>query len=452
MSADKGLPHDHDLEAAILGGLLLDPTLLADVRGEVSADDFHRPAHRRVYEIVCAMADRGVTADLVTLHGEVERQGVYESVGGAMNLSGLPMKCVSVDNVAGVYTARLRDLSTRRQIILTARAIEEQAHGSQDDGDVIAARGADQLTSLGGRRSGDAWRAYADVMPAQVQAIGKRTEAPGEIVGVRTGIDALDAILLGLKGGDAVVLGGRPASGKTAVVQQVADFVASTQGPVGVFQLEMSEGGMAERSIVREGRVHATAVKTGRINADEWRQVMDAGERLARLPVYVDTTPGVTVTQIRARARGLKARVPDLRLLIIDYLQLIGTDSKSGTREQEVAKISRGLKLLAKELDVPVVILAQLSRGCEQREDKRPMPSDLRESGAIEQDADVIVFVYRDEVYTKEACVKPGIAELIVAKHRSGELGTAEARFVGHHQAFDAVGEPAPLPSHGSGW
>ena len=435
----RGLPHDWTLEAAVLGGVLLNPALLDDARGEVTSADFHRPAHRHLWDLVCSLADRGVTPDPVTVVAEIEHRAISDQVGGIAYVIGLQSRCANVDNVSPAYTGRVRDLSARRAIVLAARAIEEQAQGSEDEADVIAARGADMLTSVGGKRGADAWHAYSAVVPAQVEAIGKRAEAPGEIVGVRTGIEALDAILLGLKGGDMVVLGARPAMGKTALIQQVTDYVGATQGPAGVFQLEMSEGGMAERSIVREAQVNATAVKTGRITVAEWRDVMAAGERLAGLPVYVDATPGLTVTQLRTRARALKSREPGLRLIVIDYLQLIGADGKAGNREQEVAKISRGLKLLAKELDVPVVVLAQLSRGCEAREDKRPMPSDLRESGAIEQDADVILFIYRDEVYTKEACVKKGIAEIIVAKHRSGELGTAEVAWVGKFQTFAQV-------------
>ena len=435
----RGLPHDWDLEAAVLGGVLLNPAILDDARGEVSAEDFHRPAHRVTWDLLCSLADRGITPDPVTVIGEIERRAIADQVGGIAYVVALPGRCASVDNVSPTYTGRVKGLSARRSIILAAREIEDQAQNSQDEADVIAARGADLLTSAGVKRAADGWHAYETVVPAQVEAIGKRTEAPGEIVGVRTGIEALDAILLGWKGGDMIVLGARPAMGKTALIQQVTDHVGATQGPAGVFQLEMSEGGMAERSIVREAQVNATAVKTGRISVNEWREVMAAGDRLAALPVYVDATPGLTVTQIRTRARALKSREPELRLIVIDYLQLIGTDGKAGNREQEVAKISRGLKLLAKELDVPVVVLAQLSRGCEAREDKRPMPSDLRESGAIEQDADVILFIYRDEVYTKEACVKPGIAELIVAKHRSGECGTAEVAWVGKHQTFAQV-------------
>ena len=437
----RGLPHDWDLEAAVLGGILLQPSLLDDARGELSAENFHRPAHRMTWDLLCSLADRGIVPDPVTVIGEIERRAIADQVGGIAYVVALQSRCASVDLVSPAYTGRVKDLAARRAIILAARAIEEQAQSSADEADVIAARGADLLTSAGVKRATDGWHAYASVVPAQVDAIGRRTEAPGEIVGVRTGIEALDAILLGLKGGDMVVLGARPAMGKTALIQQVTDYVGATQGAAGIFQLEMSEGGMAERSIVREAQVHATAVKTGRISTDEWREVMAAGDRLAALPVYVDATPGLTVTQIRTRARALKSREPALRLLVIDYLQLIGTDGRAGNREQEVAKISRGLKLLAKELDVPVVVLAQLSRGCEQREDKRPMPSDLRESGAIEQDADVILFIYRDEVYTKEACVRPGIAEIIVAKHRSGELGTAEVAWVGKHQTFAQVGQ-----------
>ena len=434
------------MEATLLGGVLLAGECLDVVREVVTAEDFHRPAHRQVWDLLCSLADRGITPDPVTLITEIERRAIAEQVGGIAYVVGLPAHCASVDLVSPTYTARVRDLSCRRQIILAARAIEKEAQESADEADVIGARGADLLTSVGGRKASDAWRPYEVIMPAQVQAIGKRAETPGEIVGVRTGIAGLDAILLGMKGGDSLVLAARPAMGKTTMVQQIIDHVAATQGPVGMFQLEMSEGGMAERSIVREGRVNATAVKTGRIDIEEWRRVMDAGDRLAALPVYVDTTPGLSITQIRTRARALKSREPGLKLIVIDYLQLIGSDGKAGSREQEVAKISRGIKLLAKELDVPIITLAQLSRGCEQREDKRPVPSDLRESGAIEQDADGIWFIYRDEVYTKDACTRPGIAEIIVAKNRSGDCGMAETRWVGKHQAFDPVEETKWVP------
>ncbi len=432
----------------MLGGLMLAPEQLLQVRESIKDEDFHRPAHQHLYSLMCALADAGISADTMVLLDEIERRAEAERVGGVAYVIALPQACASVDNLEA-YGRRVKEHAVRRQLLLAARQIEADIQeGVKDLNSLLdgAEKSVFEISNLSGPKS---WHPLASVIDEQILEIQRRASNPGEVTGVPTGFTDLDRKLAGMQKTDLIILAARPAMGKTAFVLNLALNAALKGGvAVGMFSLEMSRHQLATRMLCSHARVDASLVRTGNLDPNEdWRRLIEASEVLHALPILIDDTPGLTITQLRSKARRLKAEYPNLGLLIIDYLQLMqGTGGAKESRENVISNISRGLKILAKELDVPVVGLSQLNRSLESRTDKRPMPSDLRESGAIEQDADVILFIYRDEVYTKEASTKKGIAEIIIAKQRSGPIGTVELAFLDKYILFQNLAGPSDVP------
>ena len=434
--------------SALLGGILLAPERLLQVRETIKAEDFHRPAHQHLFGLVVTLADLGSTPDLLVVLDEIERRSEADRVGGIAYVSALPQACASVDNLE-VYAHRVKEHAVRRQLLLAARQIEADIQeGAKDLNSLMdgAEKAVFEISNLSGSKS---WHPLSSVIDEQILEIQQRASNPGEVTGVPTGFADLDRKLAGLQRTDLIVLAARPAMGKTAFVLNIALNAALKGGvAVGMFSLEMSRHQLATRMLCSHARVDASAVRTGNLDPnDDWRRLIDASEVLHGLPILIDDTPGLTITQLRSKARRLKAEYPDLGLLIIDYLQLMqGTGGAKESRENVISNISRGLKILAKELEVPVMALSQLNRSLESRTDKRPLPSDLRESGAIEQDADVILFIYRDEVYNKEASPKKGIAEIIIAKQRSGPIGTVELAFIDKYILFQNLASQGDAP------
>jgi replicative DNA helicase len=435
----KGLPHNWFTEAALLGALLLNPEPIADVRVQCPPSSFHRPAHQTLFRLMCQMADAGTPPDMITVLDQVEARDMASSVGGLAYLTGLVQTAAISENVT-VYARRIRLHSERAAAIERIRRMEERLL-EDPDADPAALLSAALDATESSRPDRGTWHSYGDLIPARLQEIAERLNRPSTLPGISTGMPDLDALLGGLEPGCLYLFAGRPAMGKSLVEDQIAAHVARTVGPVGKFQLEMAKEKVAERVIVRESRFDNGKLRRGEVSQDDWRLLCDGGERGAALPIYIDDTPGLTVEELRSRARALKRQFPGLALLTIDYIQLLQSAAagRGASREERMANVSKAAKVMAKELGVPVIALGQLSRACEQREDKRPMMSDLRESGQLEQDADGIVFVYRDEVYTKDACPKPGIVELIVAKARDGRLGTVERAFRGEFYAVDEL-------------
>ena len=447
--SERGLPHNWETERALLGGLMLAPEQLLQVRESIVADDFHRPAHQHLYALLCALADAGAVPDTMVLLDEIERRGEAERVGGIAYVIALPQACPTVDNLEA-YGRRVKEHAVRRQLLLAARQIEADIQeGVKDLGSLMdgAEKAVFEIANVTGTKS---WHPLSNIIDEQILEIQHRASNPGEVTGVPTGFIDLDKKLAGLQRTDLIVLAARPAMGKTAFVLNLALNAALKGGvAVGMFSLEMSRHQLATRMLCSHARVDASLVRTGNLDPNEdWRRLIEASEVLHSLPILIDDTPGLTINQLRSKARRLKAEYPNLGLLIVDYLQLMtGTGGPKESRENVISNISRGMKILAKELQVPVMALSQLNRSLESRTDKRPMPSDLRESGAIEQDADVILFIYRDEVYTKEASAKKGIAEIIIAKQRSGPIGTVELAFLDKYILFQNLAGPSDTPS-----
>jgi replicative DNA helicase len=455
--ADRGLPHNWETERAVLGALLMAPERLADIRAILAPEDFHRPGHQVLYGLLVEMANRGDVPGVIATVDEIERRGCAETVGGIAYVIALPQANASID-LLDSEAKRVKDYATRRGIVLATRAAEEAVlDGVKATPEILDAAGAElaRLASTAGA---------PEIPPLHVEVdealdeIDRRAANPGAITGVPTGFVDLDRKLTGLQSTDFIVIAARPAMGKTAFVLNVATNAAREGYAVGLFSLEMSRRQLLHRALCSIGRVDAQRVRTGEIDAADRSSLHVAGQDLKRLPLLIDDTPGLSLVQLRARVRALdrKARQEHgrgLGLLIVDYLQLMqGTGAKGESRENVISAISRGMKILAKEMGIPVVALSQLNRSLESRQDKRPIMSDLRESGAIEQDADVILFIYRDEVYNGDASPKKGIAEIIVAKQRSGPIGTVELAFIDRYLLFQNLARHEDGAGQGAMW
>lgn len=411
-----------ETERAVLGGILLAPERLDDVREHLTPGHFHRPAHQRIYALMCDLADKGTPPDTILVLDAIEARGEAEPCGGIGYVIALPQACASVDHVAS-YARQVANLATLRKLQLMARTIEEMVTAGQVD----AAQAMDAASALlygvvDGVVGGKGWVPIADTLHRQLEEIRERAENPSECRGFRTGLVDLDKKIGGLERGRFYVIAGRPAMGKSAFAQGIAQYVARSCG-VGFITLEMPDTEIAERALVMEGHVGAGKVRDGKIDSDDWRRMIDAAERLAVLPIWIDDSPAASIAQIRAKARRLKAQHPELGVLFLDYAQLATADVGRGNREQEVAKIARGGKAIAKELGIAVVFLAQLSRKCEDRTDRRPTNSDLRE--CVTGDQLVVDPTTGDRVMVRDIAVRGRAA---VASLRDGwRIGPASA-------------------------
>lgn len=445
-SADRGLPHNWETERAVLGALLTAPERLPDIRLHLEAEDFHRPAHKAIFGLLVAIAGTGGSPGLVALLDEIERRNCAESVGGIAYVAALMQAHASID-LLDSDARRVRDYAVRRELVLHARQVEADVlDGVKPTPDVLdaAASGLAKISATVDSGEAPELGATLDEVLADIEW---RADNPGALTGVPTGFHDLDRKTTGLHGGDVTVLAARPAMGKTALVLNIAVHAAKQGYPVGVFSMEMSRKQLLHRVLCAEARVDAQRVRNGEITTTDRVALRVAVDQTRVLPIDIDDAPGLSLLQLRSRVRAMDRRVRlktghGLRLLIFDYLQLMsGTGAKGENRENAVSAISRGLKILAKEMDVPVLVLSQLNRSLEARADKRPMMSDLRESGAIEQDADNILFIYRDEVYHKEQSPKKGIAEIILAKQRQGPIGSIELAFIDRYVLFQNLAQ-----------
>ena len=437
MASARQLPQSVESEKALLGGLMLSPGQLDEVSQVLRPDQFYRKDHQALYELLLQMDRDGEHIDLVTVPERVLRGGNDEAYGGLGYVLELAESVPSTANLR-YYAEVVHQKALLRRAIDTAQRFAQEAWDEKDDAASLVERAAQELLDLGNDPSKRSWQQVSAIVDEEIVRVEELSKLDSEVTGVTTGFAGLDRMLAGFHKTDLLVLAARPAMGKTALALNLAQNVALLGGrPVGIFSLEMSRGQLVTRMLSCLGMVEAGRLRTGRLGADDWERLMDASETLRRHKIFVDDTPGVTLGDVRSRARRLKMQAPDLGLIVLDYLQLMQGD-KGENRQQQISEISRGLKILAKDLEVPVLALSQLSRAVEQRADKRPMASDLRESGAIEQDADVILFIYRDEVYNPESAEK-GLAEVIIAKQRNGPTGTVKLVFSGQYARFDDV-------------
>jgi replicative DNA helicase len=436
------LPQNWETERAVLGGLLLNADHLDEVRGILSPEHFHRPAHRDLFRLMCELADRGTVPDETTVLDQVEILGKAEAFGGVASILSMPSACAYVENTP-VYARRVRLHFERRDALLALEEAKERlltdpgAHPAE----VIAEAQARADRNVG--ESDDDWIPLVDAAEAAHAEIARRAENADTCAGIPTGFPDLDKRIGGWRGGRVYVLAARPKCGKSALCQQTATYAAARGYGVGFVSLEMDRVEMGERALANEARFDAGRLLRGEVDRDGEITLGDALERLRGLPFYLSDRPAQNLAQIRAKAKRLRARCEaagrPLGLLVIDYLQLMGGDEKrNATREGVVAAMSRGIKLLAKEMNIPIILLSQLNRQVESRAEKRPMPSDLRESGAIEQDADAVIFLHREEVYNPET-PKKGICEVIVSVIRGGQPGTVELVYIGNQYRFASI-------------
>ena len=436
-------PHSVEAESSVLGGLLLDNGAWDRVGDLVSADDYYRHEHQLIFAAIAVLINANKPADVITVFEQLQSQGKADEVGGLPFLNSLAQYVPSAANIRR-YAEIVRERAILRKLISVSDDIATQAFNPKGKAVANILDEAEQkIFNIGeeGSRMKQGFQSMDTLVVDLLDRVQDMADNPNDITGVPTGFIDLDRMTAGLQPGDLVVLAARPSMGKTAFAINIAEHVALNEGlPVAVFSMEMGAAQLAVRIVGSIGRINQGHLRTGKLTDDEWPRLTEAIERLRTVSLHIDETPGLTPSELRANARRLARQCGKLGLIVVDYLQLMsGTSSDGDNRATELGEISRGLKMLAKELQCPVIALSQLNRSVEQRTDKRPMMSDLRESGAIEQDADIIMFIYRDEYYTKDACKEPGVAEIIIGKQRNGPTGTVKLAFLNMLTRFESL-------------
>ena len=433
-------PHSIEAEQAVLGGLMLAPEAYDRINDKLTANDFYRRDHQLIYRAIAELAEKNRPFDAVTLGEWFESQGHMDLVAGGAYLVELASTTPSAANIAA-YAEIVRDKAVMRQLIEVGTEIVNDAfqpEGKESDEMLAIAEQKVFAIAEQGARGRTDFVAMNDALKDAFEVLRVRSESGGTVTGLPTGYTEFDMMTAGLQPTDLVILAARPAMGKTTFALNIAEYAAiKSKKAVAVFSMEMSAGQLAMRLISSVGRINATRLRTGQLEDEDWSRVTSAIRILKdQAKVFIDDTPGLSPDVLRSKARRLK-REHDLGLIVIDYLQLMSVPGNNENRATEISEISRSLKGLAKELNVPVIALSQLNRSLETRTDKRPVMSDLRESGAIEQDADMIVFIYRDDYYNKETSPDKGLAEIIIGKQRSGPTGSCKLRFFGKYTRFD---------------
>ncbi|MDX2424849.1 MAG: replicative DNA helicase [Cycloclasticus sp.] len=432
-------PHSLQAEQSVLGGLMLDNQCWDAVSDKVYAEDFYRKDHRLIFDAIADLARRDEPFDLVTISEVLGQSGDLEAVGGLAYLGALANDTPSAANIVS-YATIVRQRSVRRQLIHIGNNIADSGFDTEgrdinellDDAESKVFKIAEQ-----GAKGKKSFEPIKDLLGKAVDRITELHENQNTITGVSSGFADLDEMTSGLQPADLIIVAGRPSMGKTSFAMNMAENVAIQSGlPVAVFSMEMPGDSLAMRMMSSLGRIDQHKVRTGQLDDDEWPRMQSSINLLAETKLFIDDTAALSPIEIRARARRLMKEHGQLGLIVLDYLQLMQSPSKSESRVAEISDISRSLKALAKELNVPVVALSQLNRNLEQRPNKRPVMSDLRESGSIEQDADVIIFIYRDEVYNEDSESK-GVAEIIIGKQRNGPIGTCRLTFLGQYTRFE---------------
>ncbi|MBF0165212.1 MAG: replicative DNA helicase [Magnetococcales bacterium] len=431
--------YSHEAEQSVLGAVLLDNTVMDQITDILVPDDFYVGAHRVAFQAMLALLDRGDPADPVLLKQYLEKNNELNIVGGAGYFARLMDTVPATANVKA-YAHLVRDKATLRALAHAASTVADEVYRDNTHTvEEILDRSEQQIFSVGENRARrrSNYTEIKTILPPIFERLERLMSRQDLVTGVPTGFTDLDRLLSGLQRSDLLILAGRPAMGKTSLVMNMAANAAlDHQAPVAVFSLEMSKEQLTTRMLASTARVDAQGLRTGRIRDEDYNKLVHAAQDLSRAPLFIDDSPDLTIMSLRAKARRLK-REQGIQLLIVDYLQLMQADGDMENRVQEISQISRGLKGLAKELNIPVLALSQLSRKVEERPNKRPILSDLRESGSIEQDADIVLFVYREEVYKENDPSLAGLAEVIIAKQRNGPTGTARLTFSKQFTRFD---------------
>jgi replicative DNA helicase len=436
---EKPLPSSEESERVILGSILLDNALIAQAVEHLKPEDFYSPLNRRVFAAMIALFEKQKQIDPILIGEELKKEGSLESIGGISTITNLTYGLPHFSNVEE-YIKVVHDKSVVRSLIRTCNAITGEALAEEDDAEIILEHAEQQIFALAESRTRESFSRIAPVAERVLARVKEYAAGEGTgITGLSTGFRELDEMTSGLQRTDLVIVAGRPSMGKTALCLTLAQNAAlHSKAVVAVFSLEMSKEQLVTRMLASEAHINAHRFRTGHLMTNEWARLANAIGTLSDARIFIDDTPGISALEIRAKARRLAAEQKQLDLIVVDYLQLMGSGSgrRSDNRQQEVSQISRELKGLAKELDVPVVALSQLSRAPEARNPPKPLMSDLRESGSIEQDADVVAFIYREDYY-KETEENKGLAELIVAKQRNGPTGTVKLAFLKEFTRFE---------------
>lgn len=435
MELGKVPPHDIEAEQAVIGSMLTDKDAVISAIEVLKEEDFYRGDNKSIYLSILNLYNRAEPIDIITVKAELESMGKFEQIGGMEYLAELPEKVPTTAN-ATKYIKIVQEKSVLRNLIKTANEIIELGYNPTEDVEDIMEGAEKRIFNIMQEKNQRGYAALKDVLVDSFTQLEELYNRKQHITGVPTGFTELDYRTAGFHGSDLILIAARPAMGKSAFALNIATNAAVRSNvPVAVFSLEMSKEQMVNRILCSEAMVDSNKVRTGKLEEDDWTKLAGSIGPLSEAEIYIDDTPGISVTEIRAKCRKLKLE-KNIGMVVIDYLQLVqGSNKRNGSREQEISEISRSLKILAKEIGVPVIALSQLSRAVEQRPDHRPMLSDLRESGAIEQDADIVMFLYRDDYYNKES-EKKDIAEVIIAKHRGGSTGTIELLWLGSYTKF----------------
>ena len=435
MEVGKVPPHDTEAEQAVIGSMLTDKEAIISAIEVLKEEDFYREDNKTIYGAILNLYNRAEPVDIITLKAELSSLGKLEAVGGLEYLAELPDKVPTTANV-DKYIKIVEEKSLLRSLLKTANEIIKLGYDETQEVDFLMDQAEKKIFDTIQSRNQKGYSSIKDILVDTFTQLEQLYNQKQHITGVPTGFADLDYKTAGLHNSDLILVAARPAMGKSAFALNIASY-AATRGntPVAIFSLEMSKEQMVNRILCSEAMVDSNKVRTGKIDDEDWGKLAQASGTLSESKIFIDDTPGISIMEIRAKCRKLKLE-QNIGLVVIDYLQLVqGSGKRGSSREQEISEISRSLKILAKEINVPVIALSQLSRAPEQRPDHRPMLSDLHESGAIEQDADIVMFLYRDDYYNEDS-EKKNIAEVILAKHRSGSTGTVELLWLGNYTKF----------------
>ncbi len=433
-------PQNLDAERSVLGGILLDNSAVHSISEMLRAEQFYREAHRKIYQAMLSLHDKGEPVDLVTLSEELQRKGILQEVGGTSYLAALADQVPTAANIQ-YYAKIVRDKSTMRQIIEAATEIATRGYEDVEDVDQYLDKSEQLILEISRKQRKKGFAPIHEILMKSFKSIEEAFHRKQAVTGIPTRFKKFDLLTCGLQPSDLVIIAGRPGMGKTAFALNIARNVAvETNVPVAIFSLEMSKEQLVTRLLSAEAGIDSMKLRTGHFNASYWTALVRAADVLSQAPIFIDDSPIISVMEMRGKARQMKSE-ENIGLIVVDYLQLMDSGGRAESRIQEISEISRSLKHLAKELDVPVIALSQLNREPDKRTDKRPVLADLRESGAIEQDADLIVFLYREECYNRDDPQCKGKAEVIIGKQRNGPLGTIPLYFKPELTRFTEIDE-----------
>src|SRR5690625_87534 len=432
---DRTPPHNIEAEQAVIGAIFLEPEAFASASELLMPDDFYRAGHQRIFATMMKLSDRGEPIDLVTVTTMLSNEKTLDEVGGVSYLTDLASSVPTAANIT-YYSKIVEEKALLRRLIRTATDIVTSSFDKEDEIEDVLNEAEKNILEVSSRNNSGAFKAIKDVLIDVYDNIEQLQQNDGDVTGVASGFKDLDRITSGFQRNDLIIVAARPSVGKTAFALNVAQNIAvNTEENVAIFSLEMGADQLVQRMLCAEGNIDSQRLRTGSLVADDWSKLTMAMGSLSNAGIFIDDSPGIRVSEIRSKCRRLKQE-HGLGMILIDYLQLIqGSSGSQENRQQEVSEISRSLKGLARELNVPLIALSQLSRGVESRQDKRPMMSDLRESGSIEQDADIVGFLYRDDYYDEES-EQQNIIEIIISKQRNGPTGTVELAFVKEYNKF----------------